>query len=117
MKNYVLIVGVVLIAGCAAKPRVMFYSTEKYPPSSHVEILHVVPSDKQFIEIGEVSVRLKKFTEETAMIRLKEKAAEIGADALLVMGERNRGAVAVPAGNMAIAVPLVELYGIAIKYK
>ncbi len=51
------------------------------------------------------------------MTNLIEKAKELGADAIIIMGERSKGAVAMPLGNMAVAVPIKELYDIAIKYK
>lgn len=51
------------------------------------------------------------------MAYLREKAMELGADAIILLGERSRGAVALPAGNMFLAVPIKDLCAIAIKYK
>jgi len=117
------IAGVLIIAalllGCATSPqvKVMRYTTEIFQPTSRIEVLHTKPVGRDYIEIGEISIRLKKSTEENAVVYLKEKARELGADAIIIMGDRSRGAVAVPIGSMAVAVPIRELYAIAIKYK
>lgn len=115
---YILILAIGLfLIGCATKVEVMRYTMETFPPSHHVEVLRSKAINKDYIEIGEVSVRLKKSTKENAVALLAEKAKELGADAIIIIGERSRGAVAMPVGTMAVAVPLRELYAIAIKYK
>lgn len=111
---------IVFLVGCAAtqpKVKVMRYTTEIFQPTNRIEVIHTKSTNRDYIEIGEVSIRLKKSTEENAVALLAEKAKELGANALIIIGERSKGAVVVPIGNMAVAVPLRELYGIAIKYK
>ena len=108
---------ITLLLGCAPQVRVMRYTSEIFQPTSRIEVLHTKQVGRDYIEIGEISIRLKKSTEENAIVYLKEKAREIGADDIIIMGERSRGAVAVPVGSMAIAVPIRDLYAIAIKYK
>lgn len=106
--------------GCATPTaKVMRYTTETFPPTvaSSVRIHRTRIEDRPYIEIAEVSLRIKKSNQETAVAVLREKAAELGADALILMGERSVGAVAMPVGDMAVAVPLREIYGVAIKYK
>ena len=95
----------------------MKYTSEVFPPTKNIEVLHIKPVTRDYIEIGEVSIRLKKSTQENAVVLLSEKAKELGADALVIIGERSKGAVAMPIGSSVVAVPLRELYGIAIKYK
>lgn len=75
------------------------------------------PIQKEFIELGELSVRLKKSTEENAVIFLKEKAKSIGADAIVILGETSHGAVAVPIGKMYVVVNKRYLKALAIRYK
>ena len=109
-----------LVAGCATtNVKVMRYTTEIYAPTqpSSVEILRTKIEGRPYTEIGEVSLRIKKSNEETAVAMLREKAAQLGANALILMGERSVGAIAMPVGSMAVAVPLREIYGVAIKYK
>ncbi|MBN2267309.1 MAG: hypothetical protein JW725_03130 [Candidatus Babeliaceae bacterium] len=111
---------IVFLVGCTVtqpQPKVMRYATEIFQPTNRIEIIHTKPVNRDYIEIGEVSIQLKKSTEENAEALLAEKAKELGANALIIIGERSKGAVVVPIGNMAVAVPLRELYGIAIKYK
>jgi len=42
---------------------------------------------------------------------------ELGADAILLMGEKSGGAVAVPIGRIVYAKPVTKLWAIVIKYK
>lgn len=118
MKIGIAILIAVLMVGCTT-PKVMRYTTKTYAPtpSSSVEIHRTKLVGRPYTEIGEVSLRIKKSNEETAVAMLREKAAELGADALILMGERSAGAVAMPVGSMAVVVPLREIYGVAIKYK
>ena len=121
MKRFLLLLLFVLLCACFAglKVKVMKYTTETFPPTpaSSVEIHRTRIEARPYIEIGEVSLRIKKSNEENAVAYLREKAAELGADALILMGERSVGVVAMPMGSMSVAVPLREFYGIAIKYK
>jgi uncharacterized protein YbjQ (UPF0145 family) len=108
--------------GCATQPKVpqaqvMRYTNEIFQPTSKCEVFHTKQIGRDYIEIGEVSVRLNKSTEENAIAYLNEKAKELGANAIIIIGERTRGAVAMPVGNMSVAIPIKDLYAIAIRYK
>jgi len=50
-------------------------------------------------------------------MRLIEEAKSIGADAIILLGENQTGAVPIPVGAMVVAAPKIELRAIAIKYK
>lgn len=63
-----------------------------------------------------MSVRLKKSTEENAVLYLKKKAMSIGADAIIILGESSGGSVVVPVGNMYAIVNKRYLKALAIKY-
>ncbi len=106
-----------LLCGCGTTAKVMRYSTETYTPTQNVEVLRTKPVNREYVELGEVSVRLKKSTEENAVALLVEKAKEMGADAIIIIGERSRGAVAMPVGSMIAVSHLREIYAVAIKYK
>jgi len=120
MKTGTAILLAVLAVGCTTtNVKVMRYTMEKYTrtrPSS-VEIHHTQLKARPYTEIGEVSLRINKSNEETAVAMLRQKAAELGADALILMGERSAGAVAIPVGSMFVVVPLRVIYGVAIKYE
>lgn len=117
-KLFIITMLLLLLVGCATnQTKVMRYTIETFAPTDRVEVLHTKPVSRDYIEIGEVSIRLKKSTEETAVALLCERAKELGADAFIIIGERSKGAVAMPVGSMAVAVPIRELYGVAIKYK
>jgi uncharacterized ferredoxin-like protein len=107
----VLLSATVILSNCAIQPRVrvMRYTAEIFPPSSKIEVLYTKPVACDYLEIGEISIRLRRSTEENAVAYLNEKAKELGADAIILMGERSKGAVAMPIGDMAVAVPIREL--------
>jgi len=67
--------------------------------------------------LGELSLRLKRSNEENAIVYLKEEARKIGADAIVILGEHSKGAIAVPIGNLYAIVQKRYLTAIAIKYK
>lgn len=102
--------------GCAPKIKYMKYTHQNFPPSLKVEVLRTKPVDRKFIELGEISIRLRKSTEENAVLHLKEKACTIGADAIVILGEISTGAVAVPVGGIYAIIPFRNLTAIAIKY-
>jgi len=112
-----IIVGLVVVGCAGPQPKVMRYTYQNFSPTEHVEILRTTIPDRQYIEIAEISIKVKKGNRESAVTLLSEKAAKLGADALLLMGERSVGAVAIPVGEMVFAKPIREVYGIAIKYK
>jgi uncharacterized protein YbjQ (UPF0145 family) len=69
--------------------------------------------DKEYIELGLLSADTGK----KAIIDLQNKAKEIGANAIIILGERNEGTVAIPIGDMAYDVPVNKLEAVAIRYK
>jgi hypothetical protein len=99
------------------KVRVMRYSEATYAPTSVVEVLRTKPSERPYEELAELSIRLRRADEEMAVVHLKEKAKSLGADALIIIGESSRGAIAIPVGTAAVAVPIRSLSAVAIRYK
>jgi len=95
----------------------MRYTTDSFRPTSQIDVLHTKPVEKNYIEIAEISIRLNKKTREYGVAYLREKAMELGADAIILLGERSRGTVIIPVSSMLLAAPLKDLCAIAIKYK
>lgn len=113
----VLAVALVFLVACAPTTRFARYTDVTYPPTTEVEVLRTQPADRPYVELGEIRLRLKRSNEDDAILILKEKAREVGADAIVILGEESRGAAILPAGNMAVAVPLRDLIAVAIRYK
>jgi len=115
----ILLILFLLIVSCVSGPPVlvMRFTEESFPPTGNVEVLRTAPPQEEYVEIGEISLRVGSANRENAIIRLRSKAEELGADAIILMGERNRGAVAIPVGGIMMATTLQEIYVIAIKYK
>lgn len=120
--NIVLIIlTLLLLTGCARTVKYMAYTGQKYPPSTSVEVLRAKPISREFIELGELRLRISSRNEETAVLSLREKAKNIGADAIVILGESSGGAVAVPitSGQNAMYSVVNKRYlnALAIKYK
>lgn len=95
----------------------MRYSSENYGPSENVEVLRTKPSERPYEEIAELAIQLRPIDQDRAILNLKEKAKLLGADAIIILGENSRGAVAMPMGSMTVAVPIRFLSAVAIRYK
>lgn len=105
-------------AGCEGpRAQAMRYTNEVFPPTEHVDILRTAIPEREYVEIAEVSIRINDETRETAVALLREECAKLGADALVLMGERSTGTVAIPVGQMIVAKPKREMYGVAIEYR
>lgn len=84
MKTLFLLI-VVILAGCATPNLTMVNKGEKYTPTSGVEVMFHVPSrpykELAFLDIGTNNW----FTEAKAIDKLRGRAAEVGADALIIL--------------------------------
>jgi len=111
----------VFVVGCASSSvNVMKFTTDVYPQTlaSHIKIHRTMVNDRAYIELAEISTRIKKSNQETVLAELREKAAELGADALILTGERSLGSTILDVGNnVSLAVPRREICAIAIKYE
>ena len=111
---------ILTINGCSPSVNFMRYNDNNYSPTNSVEVMRKKPVDKEFIELGELSIRVKKgifSNQEDVVLKLKEKAKEIRADAIIILGEDSEGSVIVPIGDLYISVDKRYLKAIAIKYK
>ena len=118
MKKLIFTLGIILLfVGCVPHSQVMRYTNFEFLPTSSVEVLRTRPADREYIELGEVSIRLNAFTPKNAVLILAEVARRLGADALLLLGEKDTGAVILPIGKSYIVANTEKLVGIAIRYK
>ncbi len=108
-----------LFLGCTLSPKikVTYWATERFLPTNKVEVFKQFPAQKNFLEVAEIAVELDKVSKKRAVMYLAQKAQELGADAIVLRGERQVRAYAIPVGATAIPVPVKALYAIAIKYQ
>lgn len=106
-----------LFFSCSPSVNFMRYSEAIYPPTNVVEVLRSKPVEKEYVELGELYLKIKKSNQEEAVLQLKEKAKEIGADAIIILGEESEGSVIMPIGNLYASVDRKSIKAIAIKYK
>lgn len=110
---------IMIISGCSPSVNFMKYNDDNYPPTNSVEVLRNKPVEKEFTELGELSIQVKKgifSNQEEVVLKLKEKAKEIGADAIIILGEESEGSVIVPIGKLYASVDKRFIKAIAIKY-
>lgn len=110
----------ILLSGCSPSVNFMKYSDDNYPPTNSVEVLRKKPVEKEYLELGELSIQVKKgifSNQEEVVLKLKEKAKQIGADAIIILGEESEGSVIVPIGNLYASVDKRFIKAIAIKYR
>ena len=106
----------IFISGCSPSVNFMKYSEDTYLPTNSIEVLRNKPVEKKFVELGELSLKINKSNQEEAVLLLKEKAKEIGADAIIILGEESEGSVIVPIGNLYASVDRKSIKAIAIKF-
>jgi len=70
------------LSGCATISYLPSTS-QKFSPTQSVEILWEKPQ-RSYIELGQISVESADYSEETLFKKLKQKAMEIGADAVII---------------------------------
>lgn len=119
--NTVIFISVLFLFGCSPSVDFMRYTEEVYQPTSSVEVLRSRPVEKEYLELGELSIRIKKGllfnNQEEAVFKLKEKAKEIGANAIIILGEETEGATIIHDDDLSTAVAKRYLKAIVIKYK
>lgn len=87
-----------------------------FPPTTEVEVLQEEPN-REHIVLGEMWVNAN---DNNGVLKMREKAMEIGAHAIILLGERTAGAVAIPlqgAPGGAVAARINRTYALAIRYE
>lgn len=110
-----LLISFFILTSCAPQVKFLKYTEQNFEQTSEVEIFQTNPPKDEYIEMGVLSIRIKKQNEDDVIINLRKKAKEIGADAIIILGEKTEGTVAVPVGNMAYGVPIRDFRALAIK--
>ncbi|MCP5061026.1 MAG: YbjQ family protein [Ignavibacteriae bacterium] len=90
---YVLLIFSMLFSGCYSVDFIR-YDNKIYPASTSVEVFRSKTVNKEYVEIGELSLDAKGYIfsrREDVVLRLKEEAAKIGADAIILLGEVTTG--------------------------
>ena len=89
--KYIFIV-ILILCHFSCAPGVSFikYTDAKYSPTTSIQVFRKSTIERKFIELGELSVRILNDSfsnnEEKAFVSIKEKAEEIGADAIIIIG-------------------------------
>jgi hypothetical protein len=123
--RYRLILLIILFSlfACGGLPTVreMRYTSDTFEPTANVEVLQTWPRDRKYLEIAELEVAAGA----KANNALRDKAMEMGADAIVVGPPHQHGQVHVPIGGTISdgpagsfrGVPLNSVRAVAIKYQ
>lgn len=92
------------------------YTNQSYPPTEYVEIYRTDKPKRPYTEIAQIETDASY---KNAMEYLTDKAKQLGGDAIIVVGEENRGVIAIslPEGSGVVASPINYLVAIVIKFK
>jgi hypothetical protein len=123
--RYQLILFIILFSlfACGGLPSVREtrYTSDTFEPTANVEVLQTWPRDRKYLEIAELEVS----TGAKANNALRDKAKEMGADAIVIGPVHRHGQVQVPIGGTISdgpagsfrGVPLNSVRAVAIKYQ
>jgi hypothetical protein len=113
MHRLLLAFAVAGIIGCASRPpHFIPYTEVAYAPSDTVAVLHAMPSDRAYLELGEISIPVRSWNRGTYVMELRNRAREIGANAIVILGDRSTGAIL----TRGTTIPLREVVAVAIRY-
>ena len=111
------LLGVLLFALAACTTvNITPYRELNLPPTADVEVLRTEPA-REYELLAEMWM---PSNDKNGVLKMRKKAMEIGADALLLVGERTAGAIAIPLQGVpggALAAPINRTYAVAIRYK
>jgi len=117
MKKLICLITIVLLSGCASTESINFYKDGlRYNATSpkDVKVFHKIPTDREFIELGEVTVEGYSWSYIEKL--LKSKASKAGGDAVYILNkdEKREGAMI---GQIAAMDTRLMVTGVVIKYK
>jgi hypothetical protein len=108
-----------ILSGCATVNYLPTDETAKYKPTNSLKVYWSEPQEP-YTTIGKLSVNSGDFTEEELFVKLKTKAKEVGANAIIMKGSSQQSSVVgVPTyGGGTIITPVIStrLEAIAIRF-
>ena len=105
------------LASCSLPVRVTSYTDTQYNPTNTIDVIRTNSVSRDYIELAELRTRVGALNRDKAIINIKEKAKEIGADAIIILGEETQGAIITTNNYGATAGSVQDMVAIAIKYK
>jgi hypothetical protein len=92
-KNLLILTLLIVLVSCASVSTVRFTPYPGLPsnltPTNNVEILNAMPTNKQYIQLGEIVV--EGFSDQEMINKIITKAKEVGADAVLIVSREYKG--------------------------
>ena len=117
--RFIVLALVVFALGCTPKVHVNTFSAESYPPTTEVEIFSTQRPDRKYLEIAELEV-VNEYGRQAQFQALREKAMAIGADAVILTPEAEKGSVLIGSNDgdnsSAFTVSVYRIRGVAVRY-
>lgn len=119
--KYFLLIGMLLLAGCAPTLREEPLTGRVFTPTTEVEILDALPEDRRFVEIAAITAQ----ADQESVAAIVDRAMATGADAVVFGPPYRYGDVAIlfAGGNIGghlagsiNTVPLTRIHARLIKY-
>lgn len=107
----------ILVGGCASYSVNLYENRANYKPTNpkEVRVFHKIPQDRDFIELGEVTVSgVDSWS--WAENALKKKTAELGGDAVYIINKSDTSEGAM-VGHLGAFDTTLIVTGVVIKYK
>jgi hypothetical protein len=108
----VTVIALLLLLGCAST-KYLPSNSETYPPTSGVAVYYSDKPDRPYIEMGTINV--KAYSETGMLEKFKQKAMEIGADAVFIKSVDNQ--LLFGTHIWFLLVTPIQAEGVAIKFK
>lgn len=102
-----------LLTGCISTARVQRYTDAHFTPTDTVDVVRTGPLEQSFVEIGEISVDGRKRHPIDSFVN---RAKALGADAIVLMGERNRRVISHVIAERIVSRTRWDLWAVAIRY-
>lgn len=118
MKRRAILGAIVLTAAACSTVSFQPFTATKFQPTARVDLFTTKMPERDYVEIGRITVEEDAFKGEAGMIPdAIQKAKEIGADGLIWQKEGSSGLVAIPIGKTWVVGDSKTITFIAIRYK
>jgi hypothetical protein len=98
---------------CCREVAVRTYTDTVYPPTQEIQVFRTAVPTRPYVELAELRTIAG---DQRAIDALVQKAKELGADGLVILGEQAGDTVAVPVGGMWMAATDSFLVAVAIRF-
>lgn len=108
------------LVSCAPNVTFRAYTNQVFSRTYAVDVYRTAQVPRAYLELGELCVDdrgIGNFQGSNSISLLLEKAGEVGAHAIILIGQQTTGAVGIPAGSNILVSPTTRTCAVAIRYR